>query len=164
MSYNQVRRKDKQMSKEEMIEFIRTETIAHLCMIGPNNFPYVIPLNYAFVNGKFILHSAMKGLKVDCLNLDNRVCLTVSKQHSIKTDGRIPCKEFKTPYTSIIAFGRAAMPKGEAKINYLTDFVKYNMKNDSPPVTEFDKSFMLKTLVIVVDVLHMTGKSSNKEV
>lgn len=163
MSYRHVRKKDKAMSMEKIEEFIKSESIAHLAMSGSNGYPYVVPLNYAYLDGRFILHSATKGQKSDFLEADPRVCLTISRQHCIKTEGLIPCKEFDTPFTSIIAFGKATFPEGELKINYLTEFVRYYMQKDDPPVTEFDTNFMLRTCAIVVEVDHLTGKSSAGE-
>ena len=163
MSYEQMRKKEKAMTMEEIETFIRSKTILHLCLTGNSSHPYVVPLNYAYVNGKFILHSTNKGHKAEILHVDPRVCITISRQHFIETDGLIPCEEYKTPYTSIVAFGKAYFPEGNEKIGYLTNFVKYYMKIDDPPVTEFDTDFMLRTYVIVIEVDHITGKTLRRE-
>ncbi len=162
MSYRVVRNKHKRMSEERTIEFLLEHNIGHLAMVGDEGYPYIVPLNYCYSDGKIILHAAMEGYKLDLLRKCNDVSFTVSEQHYIKTEGRTPCKDFQTPFSSVILFGKANLIEGEDKIKYLTEFAKFYLKTDNPPVDEKTSNFMMRTAVIVIDILHITGKESDK--
>jgi len=42
--------------------------------------PYVVPLNYAYAEGKIIFHCALEGRKLDCLRARPRVCFSIAQQ------------------------------------------------------------------------------------
>ena len=42
--------------------------------------PYVVPLNYAYVDGRILFHCAMTGKKLDYLQRNQRVCFAVARQ------------------------------------------------------------------------------------
>ena len=53
-------------SRQEMERLLREETIGYLGL-SMGDDPYVVPLNYAYVDGRILFHCAMTGrkLKVD---------------------------------------------------------------------------------------------------
>ncbi|NLW50461.1 MAG: pyridoxamine 5'-phosphate oxidase family protein [Candidatus Brocadiaceae bacterium] len=48
--------------------------------------PYVVPLNYAYVDGRILIHCALEGRKLDCIRADPRVCFVVARQESTVRD------------------------------------------------------------------------------
>ncbi len=160
-----MRRKDKVMTQEAIERFVSQNDICHIVMNGENGYPYVIPINYVYSNGIFILHSAMQGLKMDLLKADPRVCLEISKMLNIETEGRVPCKNFKTEFISVIAFGKIEFPEGEAKIDILSQFSAHYMGKAKEDIgaTEKVQAFMMRTGVLTLKPDYMTGKSEVKE-
>ena len=57
-------------------EIISKNTICYVGMIDKGGFPYVIPMNFGYADGKIILHSDPHGRHVSLLEKDNRVCVT----------------------------------------------------------------------------------------
>lgn len=66
-------------SKTEMEEILRQETIGWLGLSGDGG-PYVVPLNYAYVDGRILFHCALEGAKLDCIRANPEVCLSVGRQ------------------------------------------------------------------------------------
>jgi nitroimidazol reductase NimA-like FMN-containing flavoprotein (pyridoxamine 5'-phosphate oxidase superfamily) len=66
-------------SLQEMEQLLREERIGYLGL-STDGAPYVIPLNYAYVDGTIIFHCARKGRKLDLIRADPRVSFTVGRQ------------------------------------------------------------------------------------
>ena len=50
-----------------------------ICFVGfseADGSPYVIPMNFGYVDGDIILHSGLHGKHLNLLGLDNRICVT----------------------------------------------------------------------------------------
>ena len=66
-------------SREEMEEILHEEAVGYLGL-SMDGMPYVVPLNYAYVEGKILFHCALRGKKLDYLRANPRVCFTVGRQ------------------------------------------------------------------------------------
>ena len=66
-------------SREEMERILHEETLGYLGL-SMDEKPYVVPLNYGYVGGKIIFHSALTGKKLDYLKANPQVCFTVGRQ------------------------------------------------------------------------------------
>ncbi len=62
--------------KKRMEGILRGEKAGYLGLSIDGN-PYVVPLNYGYVDGRIVFHCALTGRKLDGLLADPRVCLTV---------------------------------------------------------------------------------------
>ena len=100
-------RKDREVTDlNEIIEIINS---CDTLRLGINNgeYPYVVPLSYGFeaVEDKFVFytHSAMKGLKLDLLKANPKVCVEIDGM-----DGYVEtARGVTTNYRSFIGFGTA---------------------------------------------------------
>jgi nitroimidazol reductase NimA-like FMN-containing flavoprotein (pyridoxamine 5'-phosphate oxidase superfamily) len=66
-------------SREEMERILREETLGYLGL-SMEGMPYVVPLNYGYVEGKIVFHCALTGKKLDYLRANPQVCFTVGRQ------------------------------------------------------------------------------------
>ena len=66
-------------SREEMEDLLREEVLGYLGL-SMDGQPYVVPLNYGYVDGKILFHCALTGKKLDYLRANPRVCFTVGRQ------------------------------------------------------------------------------------
>jgi nitroimidazol reductase NimA-like FMN-containing flavoprotein (pyridoxamine 5'-phosphate oxidase superfamily) len=66
-------------SREEIEAILVEETIGFLgmCLEGQ---PYVVPLNYGYVEGRILFHGAFTGKKMDLLRANPQVCFSVGRQ------------------------------------------------------------------------------------
>jgi nitroimidazol reductase NimA-like FMN-containing flavoprotein (pyridoxamine 5'-phosphate oxidase superfamily) len=66
-------------SRTEMENILREERLGYLGL-SANGVPYVVPLNYAYLEGKILFHCALSGKKLDYLKANPQVCFTVGRQ------------------------------------------------------------------------------------
>ena len=66
-------------SREEMEQILYEEVFGFLGM-SSNNTPYVVPLNYTYIDGKILFHCALEGKKLDHIRANPQVCFTVGRQ------------------------------------------------------------------------------------
>jgi nitroimidazol reductase NimA-like FMN-containing flavoprotein (pyridoxamine 5'-phosphate oxidase superfamily) len=65
--------------KNQMEQILRGEKVGYLGL-SIDGKPYVVPLNYGYVEGRIVFHCALTGRKLDGLLADPRVCFTVARQ------------------------------------------------------------------------------------
>jgi nitroimidazol reductase NimA-like FMN-containing flavoprotein (pyridoxamine 5'-phosphate oxidase superfamily) len=66
-------------SRQEMEELLHDEATGYLGLAAEGG-PYVVPLNYAYVEGRILFHCALTGKKMDYLRANSGVCFTVGRQ------------------------------------------------------------------------------------
>jgi nitroimidazol reductase NimA-like FMN-containing flavoprotein (pyridoxamine 5'-phosphate oxidase superfamily) len=82
-----------------------------LCSEGK---PYVVPLNYAYADGKILFHCALEGMKLDMIRANPQVCFTVARQTGTPSEhpGGKPCE---VDSDSVICYGRARIVEDAAE-------------------------------------------------
>ncbi len=92
-------------SREEMEKILEGETYGFLglCWEG---VPYVVPLNYAYQDGKLLFHCRFTGKKLDYIRGNPQVCFTVARQPGgVRAHpGGNPCH---VDSDSVICYGKA---------------------------------------------------------
>ena len=66
-------------SRAEIERILHEETIGYLGL-SMDDKPYVVPLNYAYVDGRILFHCALTGLKLDHIRANPQVCFAVGRQ------------------------------------------------------------------------------------
>ncbi len=66
-------------SREEM-ETILKEINFGFLGLSVDGQPYVVPLNYAYIDGKILFHCALEGKKLDQIAANPSVCFSVARQ------------------------------------------------------------------------------------
>ena len=102
-----MRQKKLECSDQEKIQsFLENEKTGFLGLVdGP--MPYVIPLNFVWLNGAIYFHGASEGGKVDIIAENAKACFTVSANQGTLTDP-VPAKT-DTAYMSVMIFGEAEL-------------------------------------------------------
>lgn len=62
--------------KNEIESTIDQCDICFIGLIEADGTPYVIPMNFGYLNNEIILHSAPEGKHLSLLELNNRICVT----------------------------------------------------------------------------------------
>lgn len=99
-----LRRPEKEIKDKKEIETILRETEIGRLATSNDNQPYVVPLTYAYHDGKIIIHGAKKGKKMDNISTNPRVCFQADQSQIIPSDS--PC-DYTYRYRSVIADGTA---------------------------------------------------------
>ena len=63
--FRPMRRFKQALSAEESIEILKTGYRGFLSVIGDGGYPYAIPINFVYDEGKLFFHSAREGHKLD---------------------------------------------------------------------------------------------------
>ena len=100
--FRPLRRIKQAAAEEECLSILETARRGILAVHGENGYPYGLPVNYIFQNGKIYFHCAKAGHKLDAVRADDKVCFTVLSE-PVKNPG-----EWWYCFTSVICFGRIA--------------------------------------------------------
>ena len=100
--------------------------ICYVGVVTPENTPYVIPMNFGYLENVLYFHSAPEGRVIDCLNRNPNICVTfctVDKlvfQHS-----EVACS-YRMKSASVMAFGKVSFIVDiEEKRNALNIIMKH---------------------------------------
>jgi uncharacterized protein len=150
-----MRRKKQLLSEAETIEILQSCTSGVLAVTGDNDYPYAVPLSFAYKDGKLFFHFAKAGHKIDSIVKNNKVSFCV-----IKTDNVIQ-KTLTTHFRSAIVFGRARiLTEGSEKKYALECLVeKYSPDYITEGQSEIEREWN-RVCVAEVKIEHMTGKAA----
>ncbi len=123
---------------------------------GDVEYPYAVPLNYVYCEGKIYFHSAKAGHKIDAIVRNPKVSFTVIDQDVIVSE------EYTSYFRSVIVFGTARICEGEEWENGFQALVeKYS--GDRPAQEKQNKiSGCQRSHIIAIDVEHVTGKEAKE--
>jgi len=127
-----------------------------LACLGDDGYPYAVPLNYVYFDGKVYVHSAKEGHKIDAIAGCPKVSFAVVDEDTVLSD------KYTSLFRSVIVFGQARIVEGGERVRAFDAMVeKYS--GDRP---EEEKRKIVanceKSYVIAVDIEHMTGKDAGK--
>jgi hypothetical protein len=107
----------KEMTCEEIDQFLTCTRIGRLGMVLRDG-PYVVPVGFAYAEGKVFFHTCCKGLKMESLRKNTNVCFEVDEALSDATMSK-----------SVIIFGTAEIIEDEQRmIPYLQKLIdKYRV-------------------------------------
>ncbi|GBC60070.1 pyridoxamine 5'-phosphate oxidase [Desulfonema ishimotonii] len=150
-------RKDKEIKEKKAIEtIIRQAAVCRLGMSG-GEYPYVVPLCFAWQDGTLYFHSARKGQKLELLEKNPRVCFEIDNAGEVKKDEK-PCK-WGMAYESVIGFGHAEFITDNTAKRRALDLIMAHYSENGDPF-EYSDAKINGTKVFKVTVERMTGKRS----
>ena len=155
--FRKMRRYKQQLADEEAIAVLERGKTGVLAVIGDEGYPYTVPINYVYADGRVYMHSALTGHKIDAIRACDKASFCV-----IDADDVVPA-DYSTNFRSVIAFGRARIVENEREkmmsIRLLGD--KYNPNQPESLDAEVSKS-LARLHMIALDIEHMTGKQSKE--
>jgi hypothetical protein len=153
--FREMRRKKQLLSESETIEILQSCTSGVLAVTGDNDYPYAVPLSFAYKDGKLFFHFAKAGHKIDSIVKNNKVSFCV-----IKTDNVIQ-KTFTTHFRSVIVFGRARILTEDSEKKYALECLveKYSPDYITEGQSEIERDWN-RVCVAEIKVEHMTGKAA----
>lgn len=152
--FRDMRRSKQQLTEAENIEILKQGTYGVLSVAGEDGYPYGVPVNYVYEDGKIYIHGANAGHKIDAIRRNPKVTFcVVDKSDVIK-------EEYTTRYRSVIAFGKARIVADECEILAAAEklairFWPEDTKEHRDRVIHND----IKVLgIIEIELEHVTGK------
>ena len=93
----------------EMI--IKNCNICFLGVVTPLNSPYVIPMNFGYLNNVLYFHGAPEGQVIDCLNINPNICVTSCTDTKLVYQHPEVACSYRMHSYSVIAFGKVSFVK-----------------------------------------------------
>jgi len=149
-----MRRNKQLLSQEDVAAVMNRCTNGVLACLGDDGYPYAVPLNFVYFNGKIYFHSAKAGHKIDAVKKHPKVSFAVIDEDTIVSE------EYTSYFRSVIAFGKAGIAEGVERQEAFEALVK-KYSGDRPPeeqcqtITECARAY-----IIAIDVEHITGKEA----
>ena len=154
---NKVRRQDKEITDPEGIRAILHKgLVCHLALVDDGK-PYLVSMNYGFLDNIVYLHSTLEGRKIDIIRKNPDVCFQVITGTRLST-GPDACGDWTMKYRSVTGFGKAVLLEDkESRIEAMHILMdQYTTKGPF----EFSDKRLAETMVIRIDITEMTGKIS----
>ncbi|MCD8150926.1 MAG: pyridoxamine 5'-phosphate oxidase family protein [Clostridiales bacterium] len=154
--FREMRRKKQEIPQEESSEILRTGKTGILGVSGEDGYPYTVPVNYVYLDGKIYFHGAKTGHKMDAIKSCDKVSFCV-----IEKDDIVP-EEMTTYFKSVVVFGRARILETDAEIRQAVKWLglKYN-KDEAFVDSEIEREWNSLSCVEVT-IEHMTGKEASE--
>ena len=155
-----IRRTDKQMADERARETLARGYAGRLGTVGPDGWPYVVPLLYVYRDGEIWVHNAAaRGHLRESVEHEPRVCFEVDEPGEVFPYGRFEC-DSSVAYRSVILFGRIRIVKDRAIKQRFCEALmdKYAKPDASRPKGFFPRLDQITVYAIAVE--RMSGKEN----
>lgn len=155
-SFPMMRRKRQLLPEEETIALLNRGTSGVLAVMD-GEYPYAVPVNYAYTDGKIIFHGAKKGKKIEALKNNPKVSFCVIDQD------RIVPEEYTSYFRSAIAFGTVRILSDENEKREALDILaeKFRPGFEEERKAAIEREFAA-VAVFVLDIEHLTGKEARE--
>ena len=153
-----MRRNEKILSDNAEIErILSTAEVGRLATLGHDG-PMIKPVNFAYLDGAFFFHSAMKGEKIDHIKANPKVCFEVESSSEFLPATSDPC-DASYRYQSVIAKGSAVfVEEPDEKVKILAVLMEKYQPDGGYNIVA---NKMTATVVVIrIDVDELTAKTS----
>lgn len=154
--FRELKRMEQTLTENEMISILNSCQTGVMAVNGDDGYPYAVPLNYVYENGRILFHCALDGHKVDAIKKNPKVSFCV-----IESDD-VDARALNTDYKSVIVFGKAGIIDGneDRMAALMTIGAKYSAEFEEEVKREIKNEWDNVALVeIVLD--HMSGKKGS---
>jgi nitroimidazol reductase NimA-like FMN-containing flavoprotein (pyridoxamine 5'-phosphate oxidase superfamily) len=155
--FKKMRRRDRELTEEQARETLARADHGVLATLGPDGWPYAVPVNHVLLDGLLYIHCAQQGHKLENIAGEERVSYCAVASATV-----VPA-ELTTRYESAIVFGRAAL---------VTDATEKQRALEALAVrfcggltTEAQKEIATlgaRTAILRIRVEHISGKSNRE--
>ena len=150
--FRKMRRFKQQLSEEECLEILRTAKRGVLAVLGDEGYPYAVPLDFVYEDGKIYFHCAKGGHKLDAILREPKCSFCVL------SDGVPEPDSWWFHFSSVISFGKIAiMEDPEAIREKLILLGRKYMPTEEEIQTDILKNGP-RANVLELTIEHMTGK------
>ena len=150
--FRPIRRFKQALPPEECTAILETAYRGFLSVIGDGGYPYTVPINFVFTDGKLYFHCAREGHKLDAIRSCDKACFTVIDD---------PVKEPDSWWyhvRSVICFGRIAiLESGEEHDRCLVELGKKYFPDGYDIDTDMKRNAP-RAEVLEFTIEHISGK------
>ena len=154
--FRALRRKKQALPQEECEAILQRGETCVLALAGDDGYPYAVPVNYCYTDGKVYIHCAKEGHKLDAIRRCDKGSLTVVGCAEI-----LPEKH-STHYQSVIAFGRMRILEEEGEMRRALSLFAARLapgESEASRLREIDRWFS-SVSILEFTPEHISGKCS----
>lgn len=153
--FHEMRRKNQALPYEECLRILRECENGVLCLCGDDGYPYGVPLNHSWLDGKIYFHGATVGHKIDAIARCDKASFTVVELDDVDAENAT------TRYRSVIAFGRVRLLQDEGeKRRVLIDMGARFCPGREDAILEEINQIITHTGIIEFTPEHISGKEN----
>lgn len=154
--FRKMRRFRQQLEQSECESILKTAPRGVLAVQGDGGYPYALPLDFVYDNGKIYFHSAVEGHKIDAVKSNDKASFCVL------SEGERAENDWWYRFKSVIAFGRIRIVDDEAERLEKLRLLGYKYFPTAAEVEEDMAKNAARAAVLELSVEHMTGKRVNE--
>lgn len=153
--FREMRRNRQLLPVAESKAILENSATGILAVSGDDDYPYTVPVNYAYVGDSIYIHSAKEGHKIDAIKRNDKVSFCVIEKDDVQP------QLFATYYRSVTVFGRARiLTDDEERRKALIHIIeKYSPEYIEEGKQEIERDWD-RVCLIEVKIDHMTGKAA----
>ncbi len=154
--FRPLKRIKQQLSEDECKEILLNEPRGVLSVIGDDNYPYALPINFYYdaTENKIYFHTGKEGHKLDSIKKNNKASFCVYNKGYHKGN------HWSLNIKSVIIFGKISIMENWSR-DMMVDFCKRFTDDMEYINSEIDK-FQKNTIVMSLEIEHITGKLVNE--
>lgn len=153
MEFRQLRRFKQAASQQECEAVLASAWRGVLSVHGENGYPYGVPVNFLYSDGKIYFHCAKAGHKLDAVRANDKVCFTV-----LSEPARNP-GEWWNCFTSVICFGRIAEVTDNQAADRILRLIGAKFFPEGYDLEKDMANNAPNALVMEITIDHMSGKN-----
>lgn len=152
--FRDLTRKNHQLTPEDCINLLRTETRGVLSVLGDEGYPYGMPMNHWYndADSCIYFHCGKSGHRLDALNRCAKVSFCVFDR-GFQKDG-----EWALNVKSVIVFGNIEIIDDSDMIALITRQLCYKFTHDEAYIQKEIQAYAPQTLLLKLIPAHMCGK------
>ena len=152
----QNRMKHFQLTKEEIDALLERAAIGRFGTVRGDGYPYVTAMHFIYYNGAIYMHGLPKGLKIDNVKANPKVCFEVDELLGLQPGEGAAC-DTEAIYNSVVVIGTAHILEDiSSKREVLNRLVeKYTPQFAGK---ELPENMVKGTAVIELQIKECTGK------
>ena len=151
--FRPIRRKDRAMPCDECFRVLGEAATGVLALGGDDGYPYAVPINYVFSEGKLYFHSAAEGHKIDAVRRCDKASFCVTDRD------RVCPEDYTTHYRSVIAFGEIRLIEDTEEKRAAVIRLSEHLAPGIPH--QHESGGNLRNLVMMeMTIHHLSGKQS----
>ena len=81
--FREMRRKKQKLTEKQCIDILKRAKTATLALHGDDGYPYSVPVNYVYLDGKIYFHGAKSGHKIDAIKNNPKVSISIIDQEDV---------------------------------------------------------------------------------
>jgi len=156
--FREIRRKDRLIDKEAGIALLEACEYGVLSVLGDDDYPYGVPVNFVYQDNCIYIHGFLDGHKIDAVKKHPKVCFTAVGDTEVLKD------QISTNYISAVVFGKAeVIPPSDNAIRetaFAAIMDKY-IPGDKERTIKYTRENEMNTNLIKIDIEHLTCKQRN---